>query len=138
MNYEDIKDESYDNCNSVQVSKSNYSVRITGYCRNDLKSNLEFGYIFNFSAAEELLRFDFTKSIDNKLSSKFGSKLDSLKMKSILPIVGGRLVSLNLKKAYRRFRKGNVHSGPHSTGLKGLLGQFSKASSNFHRQLSRL
>ena len=34
-------------------------------------------------------------------------------------------------------RKGNVHSGQHSTGLKGLPGQSSKASSNFHRQLSQ-
>jgi len=64
LNYEEIKDESYDNCNSVQMSKNYYSVRITGYCGNNLKSNIEFGYILNFSATEKLPHFDFTKSID--------------------------------------------------------------------------
>ncbi|GAB0171122.1 hypothetical protein LSPCS325_45590 [Lysinibacillus sp. CTST325] len=64
VNYENIKDESYDNCNSVQMSNNNYSVRITGYCGNKLKTNIEFGYIFNFSATEKLPHFDFTKSID--------------------------------------------------------------------------
>ena len=64
LNYENLKEESYDNCSSVQMSNNNYSVSITGYCRNKLKSNGEFGYIFNFSATQNLPYFDFTKSID--------------------------------------------------------------------------
>ena len=64
LHYESIKNNSYDNCSSVQMSKNNYSVRITGYYGGNVKSNIEFGYIFNFSATEKLPRFDFTKSID--------------------------------------------------------------------------
>lgn len=64
LNYENLKDESYDNCDSVQLSKNNYSVKITGYCGNNLKSNTEFGYIFYFRTTQILPHFDFTKSID--------------------------------------------------------------------------
>lgn len=64
LNYEDNKDKSYDNCKSVQMSENNYSVSITGYYRNNLRSNIEFGYVYNFSITGKLPKIDFTKNID--------------------------------------------------------------------------
>lgn len=64
LNYENLKDDSLDNCDSVHLSKNNYSVKITGYCGKNLKSTIEFGYIFNFRTSQKLPPFDFTKSID--------------------------------------------------------------------------
>jgi len=64
LNYENLKDESYDNCYSIQMTKNNYSVTITGYCGNNSECEVEFGYIINLSATQKLPQFDFTKSID--------------------------------------------------------------------------